>query len=290
MFGRVGPHGYDPLTELGGPVHQSEGIRTPECSFPTEAMPRGVSPRRRQAMPLYGIGLIEAVPEEAIVANADPDDADRDGISGRPNRVAGRIGRFGWKADEAVLDAFVAKALQQEIGITTPLRPTEEEGFRKVNCDPASDPEDDGAHLARLVDFLRLLEPLAETPRTASELRGEELFRSAGCVSCHVAELPVTANALPGRDRARLYSDLLLHDMGSPLGDGIEVAEAGGAEFRTAPLWGIRESAPYLHDGRAPTLAAAIGLHNGEGSGARDRFLALPEADRAALLGFLATL
>jgi CxxC motif-containing protein (DUF1111 family) len=78
--------------------------------------------------------------------------------------------------------------------------------------------------------------------------------------------------------------------MGAPLADGIEVAEAGGGEFRTAPLWGVRESAPYLHDGRAPTLEAAVGLHSGEAARARDRFLELGEADRAALLGFLATL
>jgi CxxC motif-containing protein (DUF1111 family) len=286
----MGPGGFDPLTELGGPVLQSEGIRTPDCSFPTEGMPRGVNARRRQAVPLYGIGLIESVPEEAILANADPDDADGDGVSGRPNRIAGRVGRFGWKADEPTLERFVAKALQQEIGITTPLRPTEEEGLRKVDCDPAADPEDDGTHLRRLVDFLRLLAPLEEKPRKESDARGAELFASAGCASCHVAELPVVGSDLPARDRARLYSDLLLHDMGSPLADGIEVAEAEGGEFRTAPLWGVRESAPYLHDGRAPTLETAIGLHNGEAAGARDRFLALPGEDRAALLGFLATL
>jgi hypothetical protein len=290
MFGHMGPDGFDPLVELGGPVHQSEGIRTPDCSFPTEGLPRTATPRRRQAMPLYGTGLIEAVPDAAILANADPDDANGDGISGRVNHLAGKVGRFGWKADEATLETFVAKALQQEIGITTPVRPTEEEGLRKVECDPVADPEDDGTHLRRLVDFLRMLPPLEAVPRSGEAARGEEVFRSTGCVSCHVAEMPVAAAPLPGRENALLYSDLLLHDMGSPLGDGIEVAEAGGSEFRTAPLWGVRASAPYLHDGRAPTLEAAIGLHNGEGTAIRDRFLALSEADRAALIGFLGTL
>src|SRR5690606_4915110 len=121
-----------------------------------------ITPRRRQAMPLFGSGLIEAVPDEAILALADPDDADGDGISGRANRTGGAVGRFGWKADEATLETFVAKALQQEIGITSPLRPTEEEGLRKVDCDPVADPEDDGTHVRRLVDFLRFLPPLEE--------------------------------------------------------------------------------------------------------------------------------
>lgn len=290
MFGKLGPHGFDPLTELGGPGLQAEGIRTPECSVPSEAVPRGAVPRHRQAVALYGLGLIEAIPDSAIVGRADPEDADGDGISGRVNRIEGRIGRFGWKADEPSLEGAVAKALQQEIGLTTPLRPVEERGARKIECDPVADPEDDGTHLRALVEFLRALPPLPEGERGAREVRGSALFRESGCAACHVPEMPVSADGAPGAGAAPLFSDLLLHEMGDSLGDGIPAAEATGNEFRTAPLWGVGASKPYLHDGRAETLEEAIALHGGESTGARDRFLALGEGDRRSLVAFLESL
>jgi parallel beta-helix repeat protein len=286
MFGRMGPHGFDPLVEKGGPALQTEGIRTPVCSAPSEAVPRGGIPRHRQSIALYGMGRIEAIAESAIVGRADPDDADGDGISGRVNRIDGRVGRFGWKADEATLEGIVAKAMQQEIGITTPLRPEEEKGEHPIECDPVADPEDDGTHLRALVEFLRALPPLPESERAAHEVRGGALFREAGCATCHVPELPASAGAAT----VGLFSDLLLHDMGDALGDDITAAEAAGNEFRTAPLWGVRESKPYLHDGRAESLEAAIALHGGEAGRSRDRFLGLSKENRQSLVAYLESL
>jgi parallel beta-helix repeat protein len=290
LFGEMGPDGFDPLEARGGPGLQAIGIRTPECSAPTEAVPMGAVARHRQAIALYGLGLIESIPESAIVGRADPDDADGDGVSGRVNRVGGRVGRFGWKADDAILDAIVAKAMQQEVGITTPLRPIEEKGAREIECDPVADPEDDGTHLRALVEFLRSLPPLPEGSRGDREARGGALFRDSGCASCHVPELPGSEEAQADPAPVRLFSDLLLHDMGDSLGDGIPAAEASGNEFRTAPLWGVGAGKPYLHDGRAETLDAAIALHDGEAAPARDRFLGLAEEDRRSLVAFLESL
>ncbi|MBM4268973.1 MAG: c-type cytochrome [Deltaproteobacteria bacterium] len=289
MYGRMGPNGFDPLHEQGGPTLQAEGIRTPDCSSPTEGAPLGAIIRQRQSTALYGLGAIESIPESAIVARVDPEDADGDGISGRANRIDGQLGRFGWKADEATLDAIVAKAMQQEIGITTPLRPTEEKRVREIDCDPVADPEDDGTHLQALVEFIRGLPPLPEGARGDREAHGDTLFRDTGCAGCHVPEMPASADASDAAT-VRLFSDLLLHDMGSYLADGIPAGEAAGNEFRTAPLWGVRESKPYMHDGRAESLEAAIALHDGEAKGARDRFLALDDEQQKSLVAFLETL
>lgn len=286
MYGKISPDGFDPLREQGGPQLQAEGIRTPDCSAPTEGVPLGAIARHRQTTALFGIGEIEQVPETAILALADPDDADGDGVSGRVNRINGSIGRFGWKADEPTIEAIVAKAMQQEMGITTPLRPEEELRVRKIGCDPVADPEDDGTHLQALVEFLRDLPPLPTGQRGEREARGNALFQDAGCASCHVPEMP----ANEPKKRVHMYSDLLLHDMGDFLGDGITAGEANGNEFRTAPLWGVRESRPYLHDGRAETLEAAIALHAGEAKTARDHYLSLDQNDRQALVAFLESL
>ncbi len=287
LYGTIGKDGFDPLLEKGGPQLQAEGIRTPDCSAPTEGVPPGAMPRHRQTTALYGMGRIEQVRESAILARVDVDDADGDGISGRVNRIGGRVGRFGWKADEATLENIIAKAMQKEIGITSPLRPEEEKRVREIDCDPVADPEDDGTHLRALAEFLRELPPLPEGPRGTRETRGEVVFRDAGCTSCHVPELPAADTP---ETPVRLYSDLLLHDMGDYLGDGITAGEADGNEFRTAPLWGVGRSSPYLHDGRAETLEAAISLHGGEATRSRDRFLELKPEERGALVAFLETL
>ena len=286
MYGKISADGFDPMRAKGGPQLQADGIRTPECSSQTEGVPMGATARHRQTTALYGMGQIEAVAEEAILRRADPDDADGDGISGRVNRIDGQVGRFGWKADEPTLQAIVAKAMQQEIGITTPLRPEEELRVQKIECDPVADPEDDGTHLGELVTFLRGLPQLPEGQRGAREEQGGALFETSGCTSCHVPEMP----ASDGDTSVRLFSDLLLHDMGDTLGDGITAGEASGNEFRTAPLSGVRDSQPYLHDGRAETLEAAILMHGGEAQGARDRFLALQREDRGALVAYLESL
>jgi CxxC motif-containing protein (DUF1111 family) len=138
---------------------------------------------------------------------------------------------------------------------------------------------------------MRLLAPLPTLPLSASAQIGRGLFEAAGCADCHVPVLQTGAHpvAALANQPVALYSDLLLHDMG-PLGDGMPQGAALGAEMRTAPLWGLRASAPYLHDGRAATVEDAIRAHEGQGKGARDRYAALSPAQRKALLDFLGTL
>jgi CxxC motif-containing protein (DUF1111 family) len=293
MIRRAGDGPYDPLEERGGPLIQAQGIRTPECSVPNEPVPTDSVQSRRETPPLYGLGLVEAIPEAAILALADPDDRDGDGISGRANRPGGKLGRFGWKAEQPTIEAFSAKSLVDEVGITNPLRPDEVKREGKDSpCDRIADPEDDGRHLAALVEFVRLLPPLPAAAPEEQDARGAALFREVGCAGCHVESLrtgPHEIAALSERE-VRAYSDFLLHDLGANLGDGVVAADASGSEFRTAPLWGAAHSAPYMHDGRAPTIEEAIAVHEGEATPTRDRFRALSRPDRAALVGFVESL
>jgi hypothetical protein len=297
LIGRRDPDGYDPMDAHGGPLLQVRGIHTQGCSTPGEGIPLDVIPRRRRSLPLYGAGLIDAIPEAAILARADPDDRDGDGVSGRPNRIDGRVGRFGWKAQVADLEGFAARALFDELGITNPRHPEDARPLGSAaSCDTIADPEDGGERLAVLTDFLRFLAPLPAHADDGSDgevvTRGADLFATSGCASCHVPTLVTAPSSTPALDRreVQLYSDLLLHAMGPRLADGIEQGESLGDEFRTAPLWGLAERNAFLHDGRAPTLKAAIAQHDGEAASSRDRYLALSHDDRNALLRFLRTL
>ena len=272
---------------------RARGVRTAECSVRGESPPAGATVRRRVTTPLFGIGLIATISDEEILRRADPDDRDHDGISGRANRVDGHVG-FGWKAQEADLRAAVARELRDALGITSPV--VRDEGATQgttvpIGCDPVPDPEDDGARLDALVDFLQMLAPLAPPPRSPDAERGETLFRDVGCASCHVAELPSGNSHLAplNHQPVRLHSDLLLHDMGTRLAD-IPKERRPSKEFRTAPLWGVGKRSAFLHDGRAATLGEAISFHGGEATAARERFLALSQPDRKALEAFLETL
>lgn len=292
LFGRSEPGGFDPMPSKGGPLLQAQVIRTQDCSLQHEATPKNAIPRRRQTPPLYGVGLLDTIPEEAILAHADPDDADGDGVSGRANRFRGQVSRFGWKAEQLDLRTFVEKALVEELGITNPRRPEEERPQGEPSpCDPVADPEDDGTRVHLLLDFLRRLPPpsAVHAGERNTPADGADLFESTGCAACHVPSLPAGDNPL-GETTVPLYSDLLLHDLGPALGDGVEASLAGPNEFRTTPLWGVAQSGPYLHDGRADTIEKAIGLHEGEATLARDRFLALSRNERDQLVAFLETL
>lgn len=283
-----------PASHDQDPPVRSRGIRTAQCSVRGDAPPPGTTMRRRVTLPLFGAGLVEMIPDDEILRRADPADENHDGISGRPNRIAGRVGRFGWKAQEAELRPAVARQLRDALGITSPV--LREEGALAGSpppaCDAVADPEDDGRRLDALVDFLRYLAPLPATGRAPEAARGEKLFADVGCAACHVPSLTSGDSSTPplARQAVPLYSDLLLHDLGPKLADGIVQGDATGSEFRTAPLWGIAGRTALLHDGRAPTIGAAISLHEGEGTAARDRYLALPQPDRKALLAFLESL
>jgi CxxC motif-containing protein (DUF1111 family) len=257
-------------------------------------------------IPLFGAGLVEAIPDEALLALDDSDDRDRDGISGRAAIITDiatgkrRVGRFGWKAQQATLLAFSADAYRNEMGITNDLFP-DELAFgitpeQMKLCDRIPDPEDqpDRRTRRRGIDnfeaFMKFLAPAGRGTVDDIVRAGEALFGTVGCASCHVPSLQTgpSANPLFNRKVVPLFSDLLLHDIGT--GDGIQQQAATPLEFRTPALWGLRLRRPLMHDGTAATVEDAIAVHGGEATSARERAAALPADQRAALLAFLKSL
>jgi CxxC motif-containing protein (DUF1111 family) len=261
---------------------------------------------RRAPIPLFGAGLVEAIPDEALLALQDPEDRDRDGVSGRAAVIVDiatgerRVGRFGWKAQHATLLAFGADAYRNEMGITNDLFPAESafgiSSGQMRYCDPIPDPEDrrDPATRRRGIDnfesFMRFLAPVARARTDDATRAGERTFAAIGCATCHVPTLTTgpSSNPLFHRRPVPLFSDLLLHDIGT--GDGIEQAVATASEIRTPALWGLRLRRPLLHDGSAATVADAIVRHRGEAEPARRAFERLPLDERDALLAFLRSL
>jgi CxxC motif-containing protein (DUF1111 family) len=204
------------------------------------------------------------------------------GVRGRVNVLPdGRIGRFGWKAQTATLVEFMGEAFRDEMGVTNPLAPDD-----LVNGCGAHimKPEMDAVPLTSVVAFLNTLDPPAPAAACTTS-PGATVFATTGCANCHKPSFVV-----PGSNsvlNARLYSDLLLHDVGPGLADGFEQGSAKGSEFRTAPLWRVSDRVHFLHDGRATTILDAILLHGGQASDAVAAFNALSAADRQALLAFL---
>jgi CxxC motif-containing protein (DUF1111 family) len=261
---------------------------------------------RRVPIPVFGAGLVEAIPDEAILALEDPEDRDGDGVSGRAAHIIdiatgqARIGRFGWKAQHATLLSFSGDAYRNEMGITNDLFPEEValgiEPEQLKLCSSTRGVEDVRNRQTRLrgidnfTNFMKFLAPLDRGPMDSSAQTGEGVFQAVGCASCHVPVLTTAGNSNPLFDRRAvpLFSDLLLHDVGT--GDGIVQAFAAANEIRTPALWGLRFRRPLLHDGSAATPDAAIRRHSAEAQAAVDRYLALPEFMRQTLLGFLGSL
>jgi CxxC motif-containing protein (DUF1111 family) len=286
----------DDLRALGGPVIQQHA--TPALAaalgIAGEPVPTEGARGTRSTPALFGRGLIDAVPEAAILALADPGDRNRDGISGRPNRFPdGRIGRFGRKAFVPTLREFNQGAFLLEQGITNPSVPSEETvGGAPLppGVDGVPDPEVDREVTESADRFVRFL--AVPTPKSGPlRSHGARLFRRIGCAACHVPELRTGQSPTAALRSVRFaaYTDLLLHDMGPMLSD-ICLGDATPAEFRTEPLVGLRVVERFMHDGRAATIAEAIELHGGEASPARDRFRALRPEDRDALLELLRSL
>lgn len=266
-----------------------------------------ISPR--VAPQMIGLGLLQAIDEADILANADPDDADADGISGRPNRVWDfgleefALGRFGWKANQPRLEQQNSGAFVGDIGITSALFPNENCTSAQPDCEAAPNggqPEIDPTHVDA-VDFYSkfLAVPARRHFRDREVGDGEKLFGELGCSSCHVAKFTTgSVDDVPELSNQVIhpYTDLLLHDMGDELGDGRPDYDADGNEWRTPPLWGIglfkdvNAHTRYLHDGRARSLEEAVLWHGGEAKGAAAAFKALAPAERDALLRFLESL
>jgi CxxC motif-containing protein (DUF1111 family) len=255
--------------------------------------------------PLVGLGLLEAVPESAIAAFIDVNDANGDGVSGRMqvvnDKATGqpRMGRFGWKAATSSLREQVATALNRDMGVRTSLLGTLDCGSAQSGCVAGAAAIADAA-LALIVRYVALLGvPARRNLSGGAELAGEQLFASAGCIGCHKATLTTSAFAPMTELRNQTihpYTDLLLHDMGPGLADGLGEGIASGSEWRTPALWGIGLTAgvsggeAYLHDGRARSVSEAILWHDGEGAKSKAAFVAMSSTQRSQLLAFLASL
>lgn len=319
LFRLVGPNGPDPV--FGGQL-QPRGIAgvpaeaaitftragddvPPTFHFDTAPV-YGALAATTHALPrlsphLAGMGLLEAVSDEAILALEDPDDLDGDGISGRAARLDAGIGRFGWKAVQPTLSTQSGAAFAGDMGISSPGHPDDCTPTQLAcrNAPHGGDPETRASDLDAVGFFMRYLGvPAARRAHDDAVIRrGHALFEHVGCASCHRQTLRTSATAANDvRDVTfHAYTDLLLHDLGPALADPIGEGVAAPAEWRTPPLWGLGlveqdPRARFLHDGRAANLREAIEWHGGEAARARERFGALSPADAEALLKFVRSL
>ncbi len=313
-FGRnLGGGQFDVLSEYGGPQLQDRSMP----GYPAETIPAHANAISERGGPLVvGLGLIEAIPDSIIMRYADPNDADGDGISGRPNLIEAPdflglgtgpyngkyLGRFGRKAGAINLLHQTATAYHQDIGITSDYIPNENYNplAGGMGGDPVPDPEVSAATVNDVVFYLQTLrEPLRRNADDPEVQRGEQLFAAIRCSSCHIPSLQTGQHPIaPLSNRpASLYSDMLLHDMGPDLADNFIEGEATGTEWRTTPLWGlgivqtVLGGTPfYLHDGRTSDLRVVIDMHKGEANGSRIAFQQLPASDQEALIKFLQSL
>lgn len=312
-----GGHGAEPVTKVsrfdpdaGCSLLESEGGDLIQARLVPALAELGIRPERlppestevtRLRPPaLYGLGLVEAVPEEDVRGRADPDDTDGDGISGRPSVLAdGSLGRFGGKGRDPTLASFVEGAARGELGLTTPLHPFEHlpngQPFPE-GVDPTPEPEIDDASLELLVAYVRFLAPPTPRPiddpaRSDDVRRGARLFEEIACATCHTPTMVTGPNASPALDRKpfRIYSDLLLHDLGGETGD-VCAPGVSPAERITARLVGLGLRRDFMHDATAQSVESAIRLHGGEAAGSRAAFGDLGEAERELLYLFLRTL
>jgi CxxC motif-containing protein (DUF1111 family) len=275
--------------------------------------------------PLFGAGLIEAIPDSVILANmaANSPTKRRAGVLGHANAVQGgtvnlsandgTITRFGWKAQNKSLLMFAGEAYNVEMGISNELFPQERD--ETPSCQGSQGAPNDTSNFtastatAVLSDieafaiFTRMLAPPVPAPATAETQLGQSRFDSIGCSLCHTPSLKTESAVASGsatvpgvalsNKQANLYSDLLVHHMGTGLADGITQGSAGPDEFRTAPLWGLGQRAYFLHDGRTSDLVQAIEDHASSGSEANQvigDFNALSKHDQQALIDFLRSL
>ena len=298
--------GHNLMLDMGGPQFQDKAVP----GVPYETLPMGVDKSTRLPPPVFGMGLIENIPVATILSYADVDDADGDGISGRPHWVTAadfvpttevgggpgeQLGRFGRKASVSSLVQQTATAFQQDMGITNSFLQEEPSDAG----DTVPDPEVDRSTVMDIVVFMRLLAPPPRGEITEEVKSGDALFNKIGCASCHVPTMqtgPSPIDALNEVD-VHIYSDFLLHDMGEELADNRPDGNATGTEWRTPPLWGTRLVAEFLggtpfflHDGRATTLEGAIRAHGGEAQKAKEAFFNLSEVQQQAVIAFLESL
>lgn len=271
-------------------------LRTPRLTYNARGYTRRNSVSSlRMAPAMVGLGLLEMIPESAITALADPDDADEDGISGEKQMVPDlrsgetRLGRFGFRASHTTVEQQTSAAAFNDMGVTNALfNPTDEDSEMSDS----------------VLDMLVIYEMLAGVPRARNQgsekvIRGKAIFQQIGCDDCHVMTFTTESTEHPELDGQTIhpFTDLLLHDMGPGLADGRAEFEASGSEWRTTPLWGLgfsrtvsRIPQRYMHDGRARSIEEAILWHAGESEASQQAFKDLPESSRKDLIAFLRSL
>jgi CxxC motif-containing protein (DUF1111 family) len=300
-FGSYDKKKFDPMPGAGGSLIQTEGLDPAHGCAGEVVPPDATVQAKRKSTPLFGLGLVDHVPDSTLQQLAKDQQRVAPGVAGRANIVVDaasgltRVGRFGWKAQVATLMTFAADAYLNEMGITSPIFPTENAPSGDVaaleRCDRVAGLEDDGSGVAAFADFMTMLAPPPRGSITPGAEKGAVVFERTGCAICHVPQLTTGPSAVAALSNVTFapFSDFLLHDMGA-LGDRIEQGPASGREMKTAPLWGLRTRSRFLHDARASTLEGAIREHDGQGSAARAAFDALSKGDAADLIAFLRSL
>ena len=304
-FGQTDSTG-NKFLHLGGPLLQNRALP----GFEPEQIPSGATSAKFTPPIITGLGFIELVSDQDILAMADPNDSDGDGISGvvnwnvippyvtpRPDAVSQNgkyICRIGKKASVYNLLQQTVTAYNQDIGITSIFNPLDV--YTLLNIEP----EVSSTTINDVVFYLQTLKAPIQRNQDDEEIqKGKNVFIQTGCAACHKPTLKTGLSNIPGLSNKEVhpYTDLLLHDMGSGLDDGYTEGSAKTNEWRTAPLWGLglapnSQGGQYflLHDGRAKTIEDAIALHGGEASDRRAKYYNLSESDRQALLRFLKSL
>ena len=303
-FGTITNGAFDPLAQYGGSLIQDHAITHADGSvhnFAPESVPaQATIVAHRRTPPLFGLGYVDAVPDQTFIDLAAAEARRDDGTAGHVavvNNVATglhSVGKFGWKNQVPSLFVFSGDAYLNEMGITNPLFPNENcpnGNCKELKYNPRPDMNDLGDGVQAFNNFMTMLAAPSRATITADAAAGEVVFDQIGCTSCHTPTLHTGSSTVAALDNVPFhpYSDFLLHDMGS-LGDGISQGDASGREMRTAPLWGLRMITKFLHDGRASTISAAIAAHDGQARNARDRFNALDASNKSKLLAFLNSL
>ena len=303
-FGTTTNGQFDPLAQFGGSLIQDHAITRADGSthnFAPETVPAAATiVVHRRTPPLFGLGYVDAVPDQTFFALAALEAQRGDGTAGRVNVVTNvatglqSAGKFGWKSQVPSLFVFSGDAYLNEMGITNPLFPNENcpnGDCSQLKWNPRPDMNDLGDGVQAFDNFMTMLAAPSRGVITSDVTAGEQVFDNIGCTSCHMPTMHTGSSDIAALDNKPFhpYSDFLLHDMGS-LGDGIAMGNASGREMRTAPLWGLRAITRYLHDGRASTLTDAILGHDGQARAARDRFAALDADSKSKLLAFLNSL
>lgn len=314
-FGKYDGPVWDPMISRGGPQLQHRAI----SGYPAEVIPGEATGITRLMPPaVTGLGFLEVIPDAAILALADPADADGDGISGVPNYIdppgyfqprshhiasGGKyIGRFGKKAGAIDLLQQTVNAYRNDIGITSEFVPDELYNVQagENTGDQVPEPEIGSSTVRNVVFYMRTLKvPERRNENHPDVQSGATIFKNAGCAKCHVPDLTTGESDIIALKNKLIhpYTDLLLHDMGEELNDNYTEGTALASEWKTPALWGLGLSQDsqggktfFLHDGRARSLEEAILYHGGEAASSRDKYKQLSDDEKAKLFSFLNSL